>query len=183
MFWLCQPDLLTVCTQALDERLHQMSVVAALAPAGQLPVGNDHDASRFVQQHDRVIKEHQLFVAQTRIHHIVYDDQRTAEPVFVSLQLFVNVIFGFQRIKETLDRVVADLEICRKGLPAKMTGQRCFACAAFADDEQVLIVIDPVESLQMLNLPLDATVELARQILFFGKPTVVLKPNIPRTSL
>ncbi len=33
----------------------------------------------------------------------------------------------------------------------------------------------------MLNLPLDAAVQLARQKLLFGKPTVVLKPDIPCT--
>lgn len=88
MFLLCQPDLLTICTQALDERLHQVSVVATLAPARQLPVGNDHDASRFVLQHDRVIKEHQLFVTQPSIHHIAgFSLQREYLSVYSSVAL------------------------------------------------------------------------------------------------
>ena len=139
-----------------------MVVIAVLIPAGQLPIGNDDNASRFVEQHDRVVKVHQLFVGQPCVHHIVYDDQGTAEPVFVFLHLFVDMVFGFQGIKKALHGIVADLDICRDGLSSKMAGEGCFPGAAFADDEQVLVIINPAQLFQLLNLPFDAAVEFGR---------------------
>lgn len=95
---LCQPNLLTVGTQTLNQRLHQVTVVASLAPCRQLPVGNDDNASRFVEQHNRVVEGHQLLVGDSRIHHVIDDDHRAAEPVFVFLHLVVDEILSSQRI-------------------------------------------------------------------------------------
>ena len=176
---LCQPNLLTVGTQALDQRLHQVAVVAALAPCRQLPVGNDDNASRFIEQHDRVVEIHQLLVGDFGIHHVIYDDHRAAEPVFVPLHLVVNVILGSQRVEETLNGVVADLDIRRNRLFSKVAGKGSLSGAAFADDEQILFFVYPAQLFQVLDLPLDTAVELSRQEFLAGKVAVMLKPDIP----
>lgn len=149
-----------------------MAVVSRLDPGRQLPVGDDDYAARFVQQHDRVIEAHEVFVRQLRVHHVVHDDERAAEPVLVPQLLIGDAVFVAHGVEELFDRAVADLDIRGQRLPAEMACQRRLAGAAFADDEQVLIAVDPREILQLLDLPADAAVDflgeelLARQAAF-----------------
>ena len=180
VFGLRQPKLLTVFTQPLHKRLREVAVVARLAPCRQLPVGDDHNAARFVQQHDRVIKEHEVFVRQLCIHHVVYDDERTAEPEFIPLLLFGNVVFIADGIEELFNRAVTDLDVRRQRLPAEMACQRRLAGAAFSDDEQVLIDVDPRQILQLLNLPANAAVDFLRKELLARQAALMFELDVPR---
>ena len=158
-----------------------MAVVSALCPRRQLTVRDDDNASRFVEQHDRVIEVHKFFVAQPRVHHIVDDDKRTTEPVFVFLLLLVNVAFRFESVEEAFDGIVADLDVCFKRFSPEMTGERSLPGTALADDEKILIFVDPRELFKLFDLPLDPAVELFSQKLLLRQAALVFLLHIPRT--
>ena len=122
-----------------------------------------------------MVERHEFFVGQSRVHHIVNDDDRTIEPVLIAICLLANVLFVFERVEEILDGVVADFDTGFHRQSAEVTGERRLAGAAFADDEQVLIVIDPSEFFQLLDLPADAAVEFLRQEFLAGQSAVVFQ--------